>query len=280
MTRAGDWLVTERMKDDKAARASQPAKNRLRLALAAALAFSALAYWQIGTILIERELVMTSPDEVSRVPRLVTYATDMGQSLYTANCASCHGADMKGSEARGVPNLSDAIWLYDFGRVSDIERTVLYGIRSGHPKSHNVTDMPALGLQKAIDPGEIRDVMAFMRSLSAITGGADADAIARGERIFQDKGVCYDCHGRDGTGSTDYGAPNLADGEWIYGGGEEQVYSSIYDGRHGQCPAYIGKLTFAEIRALSVYIHESSQESPDAPKPEVAGAPASGKTAG
>ena len=267
------------MDDKKAAQASQAAKNRLRLGLLAALVLAALAYWQIGTILTERELVMTNPDEIARVPRLVSYATDMGRNLYSANCTSCHGAGMKGSETKGIPNLSDGIWLYDFGRVSDIERTVLYGIRSGHPKSHNVTDMPPLGLQKAIDPGEIKDVIAFMRNLGGSAGG-DRDAIARGERIFQDKGVCYDCHGRDGTGSTDYGAPNLVDSEWTFGGGDEAIYSSIYDGRHGQCPAFIGKLTFAEIRALSVYVHENSQESPDAPKPEVADAPARGGTAG
>jgi cytochrome c oxidase cbb3-type subunit 3 len=260
------------MEHDQAVHASRTVKNRLRLALVAAIALGALAYWVIGTIVIERELVMTNPDEVARVPRLVTYAEDMGSSLYAANCATCHGADMKGNEARGIPNLSDGVWLFDFGRVSDIERTVLYGIRSGHPKSHNVTDMPGLGLQKAIDPGEIRDVIAFMRSLSGDGGRAagDADSVARGERIFQDKGVCYDCHGRDGTGSSDYGAPNLTDAEWVYGGSDEAVYSSIYDGRHGQCPAFIGKLSFAQIRALSVYIHENSEESPDTPKVEAA----------
>ena len=250
-------------------RASGRPKNGLRLAIFAAVALAILGYWQIGTVLIQRELVITDPDAVPRVPRLVDYATGMGGSLYAANCASCHGADMKGNIPRGVPNLSDAVWLYDFGRVSDIERTVLYGIRSGHPKSHNVTDMPALGLQKVIDPGEIRDVIAFTRSLSG-AGGSDNDAIARGERIFQDKGVCYDCHGRDGTGSSDYGAPNLTDKEWVYGDSDKDVYSSVYDGRHGRCPSFIDKLSFAEIRALSVYVHANSQESPDVPKPEAA----------
>ena len=54
---------------------------------------------------------------------------------FGANCVSCHGSDMKGNSRKGIPNLTDNIWLYDFGRVSDIERTVLYGIRAGVGKS-------------------------------------------------------------------------------------------------------------------------------------------------
>jgi len=90
----------------------------------------------------------------------------------------------------------------------------------------------------------------------------------RGEAIFQDKGVCYDCHSRDGTGISDYGAPNLTDDEWLYGGDDKTIYRSIYDGRHGVCPAWVGKLSFATIRALAVYVHSMSKESPFVPKGE------------
>src|SRR2546423_12904381 len=113
-----------------------------------------------------RELVLQSPDSISAKPELVSYAQSVGQKAYAANCAACHGADMKGSQTKGIPNLIDNIWLYDYGRVSDIERTILYGIRAGLGKSHNVTDMPAIGRQKVLTTGEIRDVMAYVLSLN------------------------------------------------------------------------------------------------------------------
>jgi cytochrome c oxidase cbb3-type subunit 3 len=228
--------------------------------LAALLAAGYLAYAQASDYLAGRVLTMADPDAVASNLELVRYAIPKGRAAYAANCASCHGADMKGNQKEGVPNLTDDIWLYDYGRVSDIERTILYGIRAGLGKSHNVTDMPAVGLQQTLNPEEIRDVIAFVLSLSKHS--EPADQIKRGEDIFEDKGVCYDCHARDATGISDYGAPNLTDGEWLYGGDEATIYKSIYDGRHGKCPAWIGKLSFPTIRALALYVHAMSREAP------------------
>ncbi|MEA2824374.1 MAG: cytochrome c oxidase cbb3-type subunit [Alphaproteobacteria bacterium] len=236
------------------------------------LALVMVAFAQTRDYLLGQELVAAYPDEIPLNPALIAYANEVGRPAFNANCTACHGADMKGSQAKGVPNLTDNVWLYDFGRVSDIERTVLYGIRSGLGKSHNVTDMPAMGRQKALTPAEIKDVIAYTLSLSKHP--EDPAAIERGSKLFQDKGVCYDCHSRDATGIPDYGAPNLTDNDWIYGGDEESVYKSVYDGRHGQCPAWIGKLSASTIRAIAVYIHSMSQESPESPsKPSASGAP-------
>jgi len=241
--------------------------RRVKL-LAAAVAVGGLAllvfgFTQTRDYRLGQELVAANPDEIPSDPTLTGYANEVGRSAFNSNCTSCHGNDMKGSQARGVPNLTDDIWLYDFGRISDIERTVLYGIRSGLGKSHNVTDMPALGRQKAITPDEIKDVIAFVRSLNK--GEADKAAAMRGNEIFQDKGVCYDCHSRDGSGISDYGAPNLTDDDWLYGGDDDTIYKSIYDGRHGKCPAWVGRLSFPTIRALAVYIHSMSKESSVSP---------------
>jgi cytochrome c oxidase cbb3-type subunit 3 len=257
------------MEKDQPAGGKLGSWRRFRLAaVGAVLGLALVAYWQIHSYLAGRALVMEDPEKIPSNPPLLAYANDVGASAFAVNCASCHGADLKGSQTKGVPNLTDNIWLYDYGRVEDIERTILYGIRSGNSKAHNVTDMPALGRQKAITVADIKDVIVFVRWLKTKTG--DPDALARGERIFQDKGVCYDCHSREGTGVSDYGAPNLTDDDWIYGGDDKAVYKSIYDGRHGLCPAWIGKLSFPTIRALAVYVHSMSKESPDVPKADAA----------
>ena len=229
----------------------------------AGLAFAYFAYSWIDGYLIGRQLVTDSPDSIPSDARLYAYALSIGEPAYQGRCASCHGSDLKGDPTRGVPNLTDADWLYDYGRISDIERTVLYGIRSGMGKSHNVTDMPPIGLQKALSKDEIKDVITYVMSLSGTKG--DAAAIDRGSKLFQDKGVCYDCHSRDATGIPDYGAPNLSDKTWLYGGDYKTIYRSVYDGRHGLCPGWIGKLPFATIRAIAVYVHSKSQESPESP---------------
>jgi cytochrome c oxidase cbb3-type subunit 3 len=241
------------------------AKNKQWLApalVALGLGLGFFAYAQAEDYLAGRELAMTDPDLVPLKPDLVDYAMPLGRAAFVQNCASCHGDDLKGN-SQGVPNLTDDVWLYDYGRVSDIERTILYGIRAGLGKSHNVTDMPALGVQNALEPDEIKDVIAYVLSLSK--HDEPADAVKRGETIFQDKGVCYDCHARDATGISDYGAPDLTDNDWLYGGDEASIYKSIYDGRHGKCPAWVGKLSFPTIRSLAVYVHAMSKESPDSP---------------
>jgi cytochrome c oxidase cbb3-type subunit 3 len=253
---------------EKQARAHAWRKIRRAAITAGALVLAFIAYTEIRDYRLDRQLLAETPDRIPSDPALLAYANSAGKAAFQANCVSCHGADMKGSQTQGVPNLTDDIWLYDFGRVSDIERTVLYGIRSGAGKSHNVTDMPAIGLQKALNPDEIKDVVAYTLSLSHHK--QDAAAVERGSKLFQDKGVCYDCHSRDATVIPDYGAPNLIDDDWLYGSDEKAIYKSVYDGRHGVCPAWIGRLSFPAIRAIAAFIHSMSKESPESPNSRTA----------
>ena len=242
-----------------------PLRPKTRFALwAAGVGALILAALLIASAVHGRQLrdrlVITDPDQVTAHPELVRLADSLARPAYARNCASCHGADMKGDQAKGAPNLSDKIWLYDFGGVGDLERTILYGIRSGNAKSRNITDMPALGRSMQLSPSEVHDATLFV--LSITTPQADTAAVERGARLFQNKGVCYDCHSADAEGNPDYGAPAFTDRDWIYGGDEKTVYESIYSGRHGRCPAWIGKLKPAVIRALAVYIHQVSHSEP------------------
>jgi|WetSurMetagenome_2_1015567.scaffolds.fasta_scaffold189589_1 cytochrome c oxidase cbb3-type subunit III len=233
------------------------------LGVVVVLALAALIGFAIHDRLMATRLLVTDPDKVPSHPELVSYAASLARPAYASNCASCHGADMKGDQAKGAPNLTDQVWLYDFGGVGDIERTILYGIRSGHAKARNITDMPALGRTMQLSPAEVSDAANFVISISR-PQGIDQASVARGSKIFQGKGVCYDCHSADAAGNPDYGAPAFTDTDWIYGGDYKSVYDSIYSGRHGLCPAWIGKLKPEVIRALAVYIHQVSHPSPAA----------------
>ena len=82
----------------------------------------------------------------------------------------------------------------------------------------------------------------------------NADIVAQGQKLFMHSG-CNGCHGGNGGGGM---CPPLTNDTWVYGGDRATLYQSIYDGRRGLCPAWIGTLSFVQIRALAVYLHEAS----------------------
>ena len=154
----------------------------------------------------------------------------------------------------GAPNLADHVWLYG-NDLFRIERTVLYGIRSGQTKANDIADMRAFGQRGLLTDDEISNVVQYVLQLS--NQPHDADAAQRGEQVYSGKGLCYDCHAGDGKGNIDYGATDLTVNTWDYGGSPKQLYDSIYYGRHGIMPSWHGKLSLAQIRALAVYVHSA-----------------------
>jgi len=59
---------------------------------------------------------------------------EKGQTLFATNCAACHGADAKGNQAMGTPNLTDDIWLYG-GKPEQIQHSIRVG-RAGVMPAH------------------------------------------------------------------------------------------------------------------------------------------------
>jgi cytochrome c oxidase cbb3-type subunit 3 len=49
-----------------------------------------------------------------------------GKAKFETTCAGCHGADGKGMQALGAPNLTDNIWLYG-GSEASIEESIAKG---------------------------------------------------------------------------------------------------------------------------------------------------------
>ena len=81
----------------------------------------------------------------------------------------------------------------------------------------------------------------------------DAAAAARGEELFAMQ--CSSCHGPNGKGMREFGAPNLTDAEWLYGGSRDAIEATIYNARNSHMPAWDDRLDDATIKALAVYVH-------------------------
>lgn len=82
-------------------------------------------------------------------------AADRGAAMFQTACAACHGADAKGMQAVGAPNLTDDIWLYG-STASKITHTLTYG-RAGV--------MPAQ--KEALGEEKVHLLAAYVMSLSA-----------------------------------------------------------------------------------------------------------------
>lgn len=171
--------------------------------------------------------------------------------IYGRECAACHGADARGQVAM-FPNLMDVDWQWGASPEA-IEQSIRDGRRAV---------MPPWG--PVLDEGQIRDVAAYVQSLSfATAAGADANPAAgaanpadvsggnatAGAAVFAQN--CVACHGSDATGNPLLGAPNLTDPIWLYGNDSASLIRTISEGRNGHMPAFAPRLDDTQIHLLT-----------------------------
>ena len=140
--------------------------------------------------------------EILSDPELYAFAVAGGKAAFKDNCATCHGSGAQGSN--GYPNLNDDDWLWG-GRLSDIHTTLLHGIRVQGSYDTRQSQMPAFGKEKLLDAQEISAVVDYVMSLS---GAPQKEDFETGRVVF--KNQCASCHGNDGEGLHEFGAPELA----------------------------------------------------------------------
>jgi cytochrome c oxidase cbb3-type subunit III len=177
-------------------------------------------------------------------------ARAIGQRLFLANCAQCHGSDAGGG--KGFPNLRDDDWLYG-GEPETIKASITNG-RNGV--------MPPMGGALGGDES-VKDVAHYVLSLSGRTH--DELRAARGKSKFST--ICVACHGADGKGNHVLGAPNLTDNIWLYGGSESTIMETITKGRGTNMatagvsvmPAHKNLLSESKIHLLAAYVYGLSQ---------------------
>lgn len=182
-------------------------------------------------------------------PELNGYAKSAGAAVFKTWCAQCHGSGAAG--AKGYPNLLDNDWLWG-GDIEAIHQTVTAGIRNEENFDARYSEMPAFGRDELLETEQIDQVVNFVMSLSG--DPKDASLVSDGALVYADN--CASCHGDAALGDREQGAPNLADAIWLFGGSYDDIRETVYNSRFGVMPNWDTRLTEAQIRAVSAYVHQ------------------------
>lgn len=196
---------------------------------------------------INAKLAAADLTTISGAPELAGYAKSAGAAVFRTWCAQCHGSGAAG--AKGYPNLLDNDWLWG-GDIETIHTTISHGVRYEADEDTRFSQMPAFG--EILEPEEIEQAANYVISLSGTP--PDAEKAAAGAEVFADN--CAACHTDNGTGDREFGAPNLADAIWLYGGDFDTIKQTITNSRFGVMPAWSGRLSEAQIRAVATYVHQ------------------------
>jgi len=189
-----------------------------------------------------------TPEQIVADPQMREFALAGGRVAFANNCAACHGAGGQGGN--GFPALVDDDWLWG-GSLAAIHQTIAHGIRTAEDDEARTSVMPRFGADGMLTNVQIGDVAEYVLSLSGRS--TDADSVTRGQAIFAEN--CASCHGDQGQGNREFGAPRLNDQVWLYGGGKADIIAMVRNPRLGVMPAWHARLDPAVVNMLTVFVH-------------------------
>jgi cytochrome c oxidase cbb3-type subunit 3 len=165
-------------------------------------------------------------------------AREMGQRLFLNYCSGCHGSDAGGS--RGFPSLRAGAWLYG-GEPEAIKASIADG-RNGM--------MPPMAAAVGSEE-DVKDVAHYVLGMSG--RAHEAVRAQRGKEKFAS--ACAACHGAEGKGNAQIGAPDLTDDVWLHSGSEAGIIETITKGRRSMMPAHKDLLDDGKIHLLTAYVY-------------------------
>jgi cytochrome c oxidase cbb3-type subunit 3 len=199
-----------------------------------------------------KRIAAESYQAIQADPALMKIVRQTGRTLFGDNCAACHGLNAKGSN--GFPNLTTESWLWG-GDPETIAETIRVGINSTHPNTR-VAQMLAFGRDQVLPRADVDNVVSYVQSLSdaAAAKKISAEKLDSGRKLFAAN--CATCHGDDGKGKVDLGAPDLTDLNWIYGGDPQSIFTTVWHGRQGRMPAWEHRLGPIDRKILALYLFD------------------------
>jgi cytochrome c oxidase cbb3-type subunit 3 len=194
------------------------------------------------------QIAALSFDQIKADPGLMEVAMTSGHITFAENCQPCHGAGGGGNP--GYPALAAGAWLWG-GTLDDIQQTVTHGIRSTDPDARQ-SAMPRFGADGTLKPAEIEAVADYVWA-TFYGHGADVKDVSAGAAIFADN--CAACHGEQGQGNRDMGAPKLASQVHLYGNARASIVNQVTLPRQGVMPNWGARLDPGTIKAVTLYVH-------------------------
>ena len=174
-----------------------------------------------------------------------------GEAAFKVHCVQCHGSGADGIRmGSGYPNLNDDDWLWG-GDLKSLEYTITSGVRNPDIATTRTSLMPAFGKDGILTAAQVQDAVSFVRTVSR--QDKPSRSSQRGAALFAAN--CAVCHGPDAKGNRTFGAPNLTDGIWLYGGSREAITQTVTNSRHGVMPAWGKHLDATTIKMLAAYVH-------------------------
>jgi cytochrome c oxidase cbb3-type subunit 3 len=201
-----------------------------------------------GRTALLAEIEATEVGAIANKPELLRFANAGGASLYKVYCSQCHGSGAQG--AAGYPNLNDDDWLWG-GSVEQIAATIRHGVRYEADDDTRFSEMPAFGRDGLLEREDISATAHFVLKLAGQEH--DADAATSGAVVYEEQ--CAACHGEQGLGDQELGAPNLADAIWFYGDTHAEIAAQIANPKHGVMPGWGERLGETAVKQLAVYVH-------------------------
>ncbi|MGY8815373.1 MAG: c-type cytochrome [Gammaproteobacteria bacterium] len=161
---------------------------------------------------------------------------ESAKGIFDRNCAMCHGNSGLGV-TNTFPNLMDGVWQWG-ASITNIEQTIRNGRRAVMP-----------GWDSSLNSNQIDQLAEFLQSLSSGIIIPDSDP---GRLIYSQ--LCFSCHGTEGKGNINIGAPSLVDTVWLYGKSDDDLTETIRNGRNGTMPGFYNKLDDVQIRLLLAWL--------------------------
>ncbi len=143
------------------------------------------------------------------------------------------------------------VWLFVITVVFSLIYLFLYPGLGSNPGKFGWSQQGQYEAEVAKGEKEIAPIYAKFTAMTVQQVAADPQAMGIGERLFLNN--CAQCHGSDARGSKSF--PNLADGDWLWGGAPEQIKESITKGRMGNMPPMAAAVgTPEDVKNVAHYV--------------------------
>ena len=177
-----------------------------------------------------------------------------GKALFQQKCAGCHALEAVGSTATIGPNLDDA---FAEARANGFKESAIANIvhdqirfAGQYPTGQNNPNYLKANMPTNLVTGkDAEDVAAFVAANAGVSGFAVSKTVSgtNGKSIF--KSQCASCHTLKDAGTTGTVGPNLDQLKPPFAIVQHQVTNG-----GAVMPAFKGKLTDAQIKAVATYV--------------------------